>query len=140
MQEFSIGAGLASLAFWGFIATVVVAGIWSEIRKRESQQETMRRMVESSGTIDQELLDKLLSVNNADKEDHEKNFKVTALWILPVSLGLAALGLVLGIEVPKARMPLLAVSSLTACLGIGFWVASLVIIKLYPNNDTKTNK
>jgi len=140
MQEFSIGAGLASLAFWGFIATIVVAGIWSEIRKRESQQETMRRMVESSGTIDQEVLDKLLSVNKNDKEDHEKNFKVTALWIIPVSLGLAVFGLVLGMEVPKARMPLLAVSALVACLGSGFWVASLVIGKLYPNNNNETSK
>ncbi len=140
MQEFSVGAGLASLAFWGFIATVVVAGIWSEIRKRESQQESIRRMVESSGSIDQELLDKLLSMNDENKEDHEKNFKVTALWIFPVSLGLAVFGLVLGIETPKARMPLLAVSSLTACLSIGFWIASLVITKLYPNNDNKTNK
>ena len=26
MQSFSLGAGLAALAFWGFIASVVVAG------------------------------------------------------------------------------------------------------------------
>ena len=28
MQDFTLGAGLAALAFWGFIASVVVAGIW----------------------------------------------------------------------------------------------------------------
>ena len=34
MQGLTLGAGLASLAFWGFIASVVVAGIWFDIRKR----------------------------------------------------------------------------------------------------------
>ena len=47
MQSFSLGAGLAALAFWGFIASVVVAGIWYDIRKRDAQHETVRRIVES---------------------------------------------------------------------------------------------
>ena len=61
----SIGAGLAILAFWGFIASVSVAGIvaaiWDGIRKREAQHETVRRLIESDQTIDHELVDKLLS-------------------------------------------------------------------------------
>ena len=61
MQSFTLGAGLAALAFWGFIATVVVAGIWYDIRKREAQQETLRRMFESGRPMDDALMDKLLA-------------------------------------------------------------------------------
>ena len=39
--------GLGALGFWLFLAAVVVAGIWFDAKKRESQQETLRRVVES---------------------------------------------------------------------------------------------
>ena len=140
MQEFSIGAGLAALAFWGFIATIIVAGIWLDIRKREAQHETMRRLVESGQPINQELMDKLLSLTDSSSEDHELNFRVTALWVLPVSLGLAVLGLVLGTQVPQAQTPILAAAALTACMGIGFWVASTIVRNKYPHdNNSKHN-
>ena len=57
MQGFTIGAGLASLAFWGFIAAVVVAGIWYDIRKKESAHETVRRLFESGQPVDQKMVD-----------------------------------------------------------------------------------
>ena len=43
----SAAAGLGALGFWLFLAAVVVAGIWFDARKRESDQETLRRIVES---------------------------------------------------------------------------------------------
>jgi hypothetical protein len=33
MDHIGLGAGLAALAFWGFIAAVSVAGIWDGVRK-----------------------------------------------------------------------------------------------------------
>ena len=48
-----IGAGLAALAFWGFIAAVVVAYYWDSIRKRDAQHETVRRALESGQQLDQ---------------------------------------------------------------------------------------
>ena len=45
-----IGLGLASLAFWGFVAAVSVAGIWSEIRNKDAQHETMRRIVDATSS------------------------------------------------------------------------------------------
>ena len=46
------GAGLAALAFWGFIAAIVVAGIWDGAKKREAQHETLRRMLIAGGTLE----------------------------------------------------------------------------------------
>ena len=56
MQSFSLGAGLAALAFWGFLASIIVAGIWYDIRKREAQHETVRRLFESGQPIDEALI------------------------------------------------------------------------------------
>ena len=39
---------------------------------------------------------------------------------------MALFGLVLGVQVPEARIPLLGVSALVACVGIGFAMASRV--------------
>jgi hypothetical protein len=48
-----IGGGLAALAFWGFVAAVVVGGMWYAIREREAQHETLRRIIESGQPVDQ---------------------------------------------------------------------------------------
>ena len=89
MQGFSLGAGLAALAFWGFIASVVVAGIWFDIRKREAQHETVRRLVESGQLINQELMDKLLVLSDGKSKRLDRDFKITGLIMLPVAVGIA---------------------------------------------------
>jgi hypothetical protein len=138
MQDFGLGAGLAALAFWGFISSVVVAGIWYAVREREAQHETVRRLVESGQSIDSELMDKLLSLSSGGNRRHDRDFRITALWILPVAAGLAVFGLILGQQVPQAQTPMLGAAGLLACLGIGFWVASGIARRWYPVDDDLT--
>lgn len=135
MQSFSLGAGLAALAFWGFIAAVVVAGIWYDIRKREAQHETVRRIVESGKPIDEELMDKLLSMGGGKSERLDRVFKITALIILPAAAGIAVFGLILGTQYPKATLPLLGAAALVGCIGIGFIVAASVAKRWYVPNS-----
>ena len=120
MQSFSLGAGLAALAFWGFIASVVVAGIWYSIRERDAKHETVRRLVESGQPIDHELMDKLLTISDGNSSRLDQDFKITAMIMLPTAIGLAAFGLILGTQYPQAELPLLAASALVACIGLGF--------------------
>jgi len=131
MQSFSLGAGLAALAFWGFLASIIVAGIWYDIRKKESQQETVRRLFESGQPIEGPLMDKLLAMGGDQSERLDRTFKLVALILLPAAVGLALLGLVLGSQVPDSRIPLLGVSLLVACLGAGFLVAARVASRWY---------
>ena len=35
MNDMGLGAGLAAIAFWGFIAIIVVGGMWYSIREKE---------------------------------------------------------------------------------------------------------
>ena len=135
MQSFTLGAGLASLAFWGFIAAVVVAGIWYDIRKKEAQQETIRRLFESGQPIDEKMVDKLLSHSDdkADRVDH--GLKIAGVIVLPTAVGLAILGMVLGMVHPQAQLPLLGVAALVACVGLGLLAAAKMASRWYEPED-----
>jgi len=139
MQDIGLGAGLAAMAFWGFIAAAAVAGIWDGVRKREAQHETLRRFVESGQPIDEKVMNKLLMLNKDGRSRFDRDFKLAALWIMPVSAGLAVFGLILGTKLPHAQTPLLGVAALLACLGIGFWLASNVASRWYKSDDDSTN-
>ena len=140
MQSFSLGAGLAALAFWGFIASVVVAGIWYDLRKREAQQETLRRLVESGQPIDEELMDKLLSLGNGKSDRLDRNFKVTGLIMLPTAIGLAIFGLVMGTQYVETQTPLLGAAALVGCIGLGFLFAAKVAGRWYQTDNGSAYK
>ena len=131
MEDIGLGVGLAALAFWGFVAAVAVAGIWNGIRKRESQHETVRRLIESGQPIDDGLLEKLALVGDGESKRPDRDFYITGLWLLPVSVGLGFFALILGSQVPDALAPLLGASALTACLGIGWLVAAKIAARWY---------
>lgn len=131
MQAFSVGAGLASLAFWGFIAAVIVAGIWYDLRKKQAQQETLRRVLESGQAVDAELVDKLLAAGGGQSSRLDRDFQLVALIALPAAAGVALFGLILGTQVADAKIPLLGVAALVACVGVGFAVAAVVARRWY---------
>ena len=135
MQGFTIGAGLAALAFWGFIASVVVAGIWYDIRKREAQHETVRRLVESGKALDCELVEKLLSLSGSRKARPDRDFRLVGMILLPSAVGVAILGMVLGMQFEEWRLPLLGVAGLVFCVGLGFLATANMAAKWYRGND-----
>ena len=124
MNDFGLGAGLAALAFWGFIASAVVASYWDGIRKRESQHETIRRAIESGQPLDDEMLEKLSAVTGSGSGRVDRDFKVTALWILPIAAGMVVFAFALGFIEPDARTVMLGVAGLLAVLGLGFLAAA----------------
>ena len=112
--------GLASLGFWLFIGACVVGGIWDGVRKREAQHETLRRIVESGKTIDQDLMDHVLG--NTRKESPSQDLKVAGLIVTAVAPGLLALGFFVG-EFTK----LMGVAALVGFVGIGLLTAAWVV-------------
>lgn len=131
MQGFTLGAGLAALAFWGFIAAVVVSGVWFDIRKREAQHETVRRIIESGKPIDDELMDKLLSLGSGKSERLDRAFKITGFIMIPASVGLALFGLIMGTQFPDTELPLLGAAALVGCIGLGFLVLAQIVKRWY---------
>lgn len=115
-----LGAGLGQLAFWGFIASVVVGGIWYSAREKEAQHETLRRMIESGKPIDQELMEKILG----GTKDTARDLRVGGMITLAVAPGLAIMGWFISIIDERALYPLLGIAILVGCVGIGLLVAA----------------
>ena len=118
-------AELGALGFWIFIAAIVVAGIWYDVRRKESQQETLRRVVESGREIDPEIIDRLMGVS--DSEETERDLKVSALIVLAVAPGMFILSLFLGFISPEARVAVMGASVLVAFIGAGLWLAARLV-------------
>jgi hypothetical protein len=131
MENMGLGAGLAAIAFWGFIAAVVLGGIWDSIRKRDAQHETVRRLIESGQAIDDDLLEKLQLVGNSGGSRPDRDFYVTGLWLLPISVGLAMLALFLGQISSAAQSAVLGAAALVACLGIGALIGARITSRWY---------
>ncbi|MFT4797477.1 MAG: hypothetical protein ACJAYE_000274 [Candidatus Azotimanducaceae bacterium] len=132
-----IGAGLSALAFWGFIGTCVIAGVWSNIRKRETKHETLRRIIESGQTLDDKLLKSLGLIETKDNDRPDRAFKIAALWLLAVSVGLAILSIFLGNIEQDARTAVLGVSALAACTGIGAWIGGMITTPWYEDQKDR---
>lgn len=123
-------AGLGAMGFWLFIAAVVVAGIWFDARKRESQQETLRRLVESGQHLDAAMIDKLLAAGGGPSRP-DRDLKVGGLIVIFVAPGLALLGWFLAKLQPKVMDVMIGVSLLVGLVGIGLLVASKVAERWY---------
>ncbi len=115
-------AGLAALGFWLFLAAVVVAGIWFDARKRESQQETLRRVVESGQQLDVAVIDRMLAASG-DSERPDRDLKVAGIIMMFVAPGLSVLGWVLGRFNDKIFELMIGVGLLVLIIGIGLYVA-----------------
>ena len=116
----ALGGGLASLAFWGFLAAVVVGGIWYAVREKEAQHETLRRIVESGQPIDEKVIENIFRDNGTTHQD----LRIGGIITLSVAPGLAILGWFLNSISDSAMMPLLGVAVLVGFVGVGLLVAA----------------
>ena len=123
-------AGLGALGFWLFIGAIVVAGIWFDVRRRESEQETLRRVVESGQTIDSAVIDKLLKVGGGQSRT-DRDLKVSGLIVIFLAPGIAILGWFLAKLQPEVMSVMLGVAILLGLLGIGLLVAGKVAERWY---------
>ncbi len=115
-------AGLAALGFWLFLAAVVVAGIWFDARKRESQQETLRRVVESGQQLDVAVIDRMLGASGGNERPGEE-LKVAGIIVMFVAPGLSVFGWFLGRFNDKIFELMIGVGLLVLIVGIGLYVA-----------------
>jgi len=117
--------GLAAFGFWMFIAAVVVSGIWSDIRKRESQQETLRRVVESGQHLDAALVEKMLG-SVKDSSNTDRDLKVGGIITMSVAPGLALLGYFLSQEEPRLQQIFFGIALLVGIVGLGIYIAGVM--------------
>ena len=124
MSPFDFGA----LGFWMFVAALVVAGIWKEARQQAEKHETLRRLVEKTGTIDEARLKELFSA--APGEETRPGGGYRALRIIGTILmflapGLAIIFVTIGIMFgDRQAFAALAIAAATALVGLGVFFSS----------------
>lgn len=123
MPAVSLGAGLAALGFWSCIAVIVAASIWSAVRRRETQHETLRRLLESGQSVDRAVMDRLLSPGGGG-ERLAVDLKVAGLIVVFAAPGLAFLGWLVGQQAAPWLLPIEGAAVLVGCVGAGLLVAS----------------
>ncbi len=123
MDGISMGAGLAALAFWGFIAIVVVAGVWESIRKRDAMHETLRQALDKGQNLDPATIDKLTGKN----DNMARDLRVGGYIMVGIAPGMVALGVALSFVASKALVPLIGVAALCGCIAWGMLLAAKVI-------------
>ena len=117
-----LGAGLAAFAFWGFIAAVVVGGIWYAVREKEAQHETLRRMIDSGKDLDEDAISRVFKENSRP----ERDLKIGGIITIFAAPGLAVLGWFLADVSSEAFSALLGVAGLVAFVGVGLLIAARV--------------
>src|SRR5690348_18077267 len=71
MHSMDFGA----FGFWLFIAALVVAGYWKETRQNAEKHETLRRMIEKTGVIDEVKLREVFSSATEEKSKPGSNYR-----------------------------------------------------------------
>jgi len=103
LNESALGAGLAALGFWLFMAAVVVVGVWATVRKRAIQKELVQRMLESGQKLDQEMLDRIFPPRAAARS--------AGIILVFFGFSVAAMGLAADIHYPTVTLGVLALFS-----------------------------
>jgi hypothetical protein len=125
-----------STGFWIFVAAMVVGFIWSDSRKKAERHETLRRILDKTGTIDEARLKQLFTDEDsvtAPAGYAYRGLRITGTIVLFIAAGIATFFLVAAIfgklfgltnlfDVVTGLAVGLAVSAAIAMVGLGlFW-------------------
>lgn len=116
---------LAVFGFWMFIAAVSVAGIWYDAKEKETKQETLRRVVESGRDIDPETIRQIIGENSSGNT--ARDLRIGAYILFGVAPGMFLFSLFLGMVNDDARVVLMGVAALIACIGGGLLGAAKLV-------------
>lgn len=127
-------AGLGALGFWLFLAAVVVSGIWFDAKKRESQQETLRRIVESGQRLDKAMIDKFVK-SGSEGNRTDQDLKIGGLITMSVAPGLVLLGYFLSRLEERLMDVMLGVALLVGFVGVGLYGAGKLAERWYKDQQ-----
>jgi hypothetical protein len=129
-REAIMGGFGSLLGFWIFIAAIIVASIWASARKKAEKHETLRRIVEKTGTIDEALLRGLFKEGSSEESKPGAQYRALRIWgtiIMFIGAGLAMFFLIptlFGARVERGFGGL-GISAGIALLGLGVFLSSL---------------
>lgn len=115
---------LVPLGFFTMIAALVIVPRYLKSLERQKLQDTLRAAVERGQPIPPEVVE-AMTLDARPKPSPERDLRVGVIW-LGAALGLAVLGLVVGVDEPDATYPMLGVAAFPAFIGLAFILISVL--------------
>ena len=132
MEHIHASANWGAATFWLFIAIAAAASHWEKARRNAEKHETMRRIIEKTGTVDEARLKDLFRPGSPDWLTSRPGSGYRALRIAGCILMFIAAGVALffvimgrtGVIPDQASTIGLASSAIVALSGVGLFFAS----------------
>jgi hypothetical protein len=122
-------------AFWLFIAAAVASSTWAKSRREAEKHETLRRVMEKTGKIDEAKLKELFSAPTAHDWDWMKSkpgdgyrgLRIAGTIVMSIAAGVALCFFALGqteVAPPMASVIGMSIAGGIAVLGLGLFVSA----------------
>lgn len=118
---------LVPIAFFAMIAAIVVVPRYFRSMERQKMAETIRSAIENGQPLPAEVVDAMTSDIRPKglPPSPQRDLRTGIVWLF-VAGGLAAFGLLIGMEEPDATYPLLAFAAFPGFIGLAFIVLGLI--------------
>ena len=123
-------------AFWIFIASIVVAGIWYAHARNREVQKTIRLAIEKEVPLDAAIIDKLAIRESGNPED----YYIGGFISLACGIGLPIMGYFIGRIAPEAFYAIAGAGVLVFLIGISLILCGMMIgrrIKAVKNGNQR---
>jgi hypothetical protein len=124
----SFGPFAVAIAFWIFVAVATVAGIVGGYRKRRVELEPLKAAIERGQPLDPAVIDRILQEKAPQKLDPQL-IRIGGIITVASGVGVVLLSLILGAQIPQARLPIMGAGVLTICVGVGLLIAARSMVK-----------
>lgn len=109
-----MSSAIVGAAFWIFIASIVVAGIWYAYARNRETQKTIRLAIEKGTPLDDGFIEKLFVRESGNPVD----YYIGGLICLGCGAGLPILGYFIGRIAEEAFFPMIGAGVLVGVVGI----------------------
>ena len=127
----SDNGAIVAVAFWLFLGAAAVSAMRYEFKKRQVTMESLRAAIEHGQQLDASVVEKLLAQHrepDADRpEDLQPYLQIGGIVAIAAGVGISIAGYFLGLQFPVARLPMVAVGVIAACVGLGLLIAARVL-------------
>ena len=122
-SRFSYGPVLIGVAFWIFLAIVVLAAIWFAFARNRETQKTIRLAIEKGMQLDPALIDKLVTRKSSKPED----YYVGGFVCLAAGIGLPVLGFFIRRIEPDSFFPIVGAGIMVGLIGISLIICGMLV-------------
>jgi hypothetical protein len=112
-------------AFWIFIGSIVVAGIWYSYARNKQTQKTIRLAIEKGMKIDDVFIEKLFMKESGNPED----YYIGGIICIACAVGLPILGYFIGKIAAEAFPPIAGAGALVGLIGISLIICGKLVAR-----------